>query len=320
MNPASVMKLVTTYAALELLGPAYRWKTEVYAATANDLVLKGYGDPKLNSRASGCCCARCAAAGLREIRGDLVLDRSYFAPRADGALRRRRLPALQRRARRAAGELQVAALQLPPGASAARCACSPSRACPASRSSTRCGSPRAPAPRAARSASCIQAELPVRGRRAPRSPAPYPAELRRARAQRRAATQPEDYVAGMIRQLWTEMGGTLERQVREGAVPPAARAGLHARVRAARRDRARHQQVLQQRDGAPALPHARRRAAAARRRGPRQPLAAIAQWLAAKRHQGARAGDGERLGPVAHRAHQRRAASARCCRRHGAAR
>ena len=30
-NPASVMKLVTTYAALELLGPAYRWKTEVYA-------------------------------------------------------------------------------------------------------------------------------------------------------------------------------------------------------------------------------------------------------------------------------------------------
>src|SRR6185295_11499829 len=30
MNPASVMKLVTTYSALELLGPAYRWKTEVY--------------------------------------------------------------------------------------------------------------------------------------------------------------------------------------------------------------------------------------------------------------------------------------------------
>ena len=31
MNPASVMKLVTTYAALELLGPAYAWKTEAYA-------------------------------------------------------------------------------------------------------------------------------------------------------------------------------------------------------------------------------------------------------------------------------------------------
>src|SRR5689334_76556 len=31
-NPASVMKLVTTYAALELLGPAYRWRTEAYYA------------------------------------------------------------------------------------------------------------------------------------------------------------------------------------------------------------------------------------------------------------------------------------------------
>src|SRR4026209_610318 len=48
MNPASVMKLATTYAALELLGPAYRWKTEAYAAgplrdgvLEGDLVLKG---------------------------------------------------------------------------------------------------------------------------------------------------------------------------------------------------------------------------------------------------------------------------------------
>ena len=41
------MKLVTTYAALELLGPAYRWKTEVYL-DGDDLYLKGYGDPKLN--------------------------------------------------------------------------------------------------------------------------------------------------------------------------------------------------------------------------------------------------------------------------------
>ena len=38
MNPASVMKLVTTYAALELLGPAFRWKTEAYV-DGNDVVL-----------------------------------------------------------------------------------------------------------------------------------------------------------------------------------------------------------------------------------------------------------------------------------------
>jgi D-alanyl-D-alanine carboxypeptidase len=54
MNPASTMKLVTTYAALDLLGPTYTWKTEAYAGTGlqgdtlqGDLVLKGYGDPKL---------------------------------------------------------------------------------------------------------------------------------------------------------------------------------------------------------------------------------------------------------------------------------
>lgn len=34
MNPASVMKLVTTYAALDLLGPAYTWKTTIWTETA----------------------------------------------------------------------------------------------------------------------------------------------------------------------------------------------------------------------------------------------------------------------------------------------
>jgi D-alanyl-D-alanine carboxypeptidase/D-alanyl-D-alanine-endopeptidase (penicillin-binding protein 4) len=55
MNPASVMKVVTTYAALDLLGPEYRWKTEAYlggkldrkGTLAGNLVIKGYGDPKI---------------------------------------------------------------------------------------------------------------------------------------------------------------------------------------------------------------------------------------------------------------------------------
>ncbi len=90
MNPASVMKLVTTYAALEQIGPAYRWKTEVYAAGAlqdgvlvGDLVLKGAGDPKLDLEAVSRLVRALRGKGLREIRGDLVLDRSRFE-RADG--------------------------------------------------------------------------------------------------------------------------------------------------------------------------------------------------------------------------------------------
>src|SRR5437762_3304216 len=86
-NPASVMKLVTTYAGLELLGPAYRWKTEVYLdgsrtgeVLQGNLVLRGYGDPKLNLESFWLLLRGLRDRGLREIRGDVLLDRSFFAP------------------------------------------------------------------------------------------------------------------------------------------------------------------------------------------------------------------------------------------------
>jgi serine-type D-Ala-D-Ala carboxypeptidase/endopeptidase (penicillin-binding protein 4) len=92
MNPASTMKLVTTFAALELLGPDYRWKTEAYAGGSlagptleGDLVLKGYGDPKITVEQFQTLIAALRATGLATIRGDLVLDRSYFAPAAHDA-------------------------------------------------------------------------------------------------------------------------------------------------------------------------------------------------------------------------------------------
>jgi D-alanyl-D-alanine carboxypeptidase/D-alanyl-D-alanine-endopeptidase (penicillin-binding protein 4) len=78
-NPGSVMKVVTTYAALELLGPAYRWKTEAYR-DGEDLVLRGTGDPKLNYESFWMLLRNLRGRGLREIRGDVVLDRSRFGP------------------------------------------------------------------------------------------------------------------------------------------------------------------------------------------------------------------------------------------------
>ncbi len=87
LNPASTVKLLTTYAALELLGPAYRWPTEAYAAgdiahgvLAGDLLLKGYGDPNLTLENFWLLLRDLRARGLHEIRGDLVLDRSFFSP------------------------------------------------------------------------------------------------------------------------------------------------------------------------------------------------------------------------------------------------
>ncbi len=85
MNPASTMKLLTTYAALDMLGPAYHWKTEAYldgelkdGVLYGNLVLKGYGDPKFTLEQFWLWLRELRARGLREIRGDLVLDRSFF--------------------------------------------------------------------------------------------------------------------------------------------------------------------------------------------------------------------------------------------------
>lgn len=85
INPASTMKLVTTYAALELLGPAFQWKTEFFTdGTLKDgvldgnLYLKGGGDPKLNMERLWLLLRDLRANGVRHISGDLILDRSYF--------------------------------------------------------------------------------------------------------------------------------------------------------------------------------------------------------------------------------------------------
>jgi D-alanyl-D-alanine carboxypeptidase/D-alanyl-D-alanine-endopeptidase (penicillin-binding protein 4) len=85
VNPASTMKLLTTFAALETLGPAYRWKTDAYltgklenGVLQGDLVFKGYGDPKLTVEQFWMWLRELRQRGLRDIRGDIVLDRSFF--------------------------------------------------------------------------------------------------------------------------------------------------------------------------------------------------------------------------------------------------
>ena len=85
MNPASTMKLATTMAGLELLGPQYVWRTEALAAVPlkqgvleGDLWLRGGGDPRLVIEDLWLLVQRLRGGGVREIRGDLVLDRSAF--------------------------------------------------------------------------------------------------------------------------------------------------------------------------------------------------------------------------------------------------
>ncbi len=85
LNPASTMKLVTTNAALDLLGPAFTWQTQAYASGVQsgdilhgDLIIKGGGDPKLVLENFWLFLRQIRARGIREIRGNLVLDRSLF--------------------------------------------------------------------------------------------------------------------------------------------------------------------------------------------------------------------------------------------------
>lgn len=84
-NPASTIKLVTTYLALESLGPTYVWKTTASGMAAprggvleGDLYLKGQGDPYLVLERFWLLVREIRLRGVREIRGDVVIDNSYF--------------------------------------------------------------------------------------------------------------------------------------------------------------------------------------------------------------------------------------------------
>jgi len=219
LNPASTMKLLTTYAALELLGPAYRWKTEAWL-DGDNLVLKGYGDPKLNYESFWMLLRSLRGRGLREIRGDVILDRSYFAPMPDVPFdnepyRPYNVPpdallvnfkALRFTFFPDSGNVRVFVEPALPGLEVVNALRLADGACPEGRAFREligAAFESRPKPRAsftgAYPAQCGEKDLNV------------------------ALHVPEDYVAGMIRQLWAEMGGTWKGNVREGAVPAGAR-------------------------------------------------------------------------------------------------
>ena len=85
LNPASVMKLATSFAALNQLGPGYAWSTDVWAdgviadgVLSGDLVIKGHGDPTLTLARMWLLQRELRARGVRHIHGNLVLDLSHF--------------------------------------------------------------------------------------------------------------------------------------------------------------------------------------------------------------------------------------------------
>lgn len=87
VSPASTLKVLTSFIALDELGPNFRWKTQIYsdvpikaAQLKGNLYLKGGGDPNFTWDKLSQMLRNLRQQGLREIQGDIVLDRSYFQP------------------------------------------------------------------------------------------------------------------------------------------------------------------------------------------------------------------------------------------------
>jgi D-alanyl-D-alanine carboxypeptidase/D-alanyl-D-alanine-endopeptidase (penicillin-binding protein 4) len=88
VNPASLTKLLTTMAALERLGPAWHWQTPVWISgplkdgvLEGSVFIKGSGDPKLVLERLWLLLRRLQQLGVRDIRGDIVLDnRAWVVP------------------------------------------------------------------------------------------------------------------------------------------------------------------------------------------------------------------------------------------------
>ncbi len=226
MNPASVIKLITTYAALELLGPSYVWKTGFYANGAvrgevldGDLIIKGSGDPKLAQEQLWLALKAVRARGVREIRGNLLLDRSGFdASGFDPA----KFDGDPLRAYNAGPDallinFKAFALTFAPDDSAATVNVSAEPRGMAVRSAVKltpgaCVDFRAYPVRAKIDATGIVLTGNYAASCGVKTWWLHPFELTHAQ-----------YAAAVIRQLWSEAGGTLTGEVRDGAVPAGAK-------------------------------------------------------------------------------------------------
>jgi D-alanyl-D-alanine carboxypeptidase/D-alanyl-D-alanine-endopeptidase (penicillin-binding protein 4) len=83
--PASVMKVITTAAALHYLGPEYRFKTRLLHTgqrqlniIQGDLILRGGGDPRIGTEQLWNIATQLKASGINEVTGNLIIDASFF--------------------------------------------------------------------------------------------------------------------------------------------------------------------------------------------------------------------------------------------------
>ncbi|MDP3761322.1 MAG: D-alanyl-D-alanine carboxypeptidase/D-alanyl-D-alanine-endopeptidase [Ramlibacter sp.] len=222
VNPASVAKLATTFAGLELLGPAFTWSTPVYVDGAvqggtlhGNLYIRGQGDPKLVAERLWLLLRRVQGLGIRSISGDIVLDRSAFeTPAADpGAFDGEPLRPYNAAPDALLLNFKALAMTFTPQGGQAQVHVEPAMAglqVPAAvpLSPGECGDWRGG----------LKADFgdPARIRLA----GAYPASCGE-RTWPVAYADPRSYSARAVAGAWQQMGGALAGQVREGRVPAA---------------------------------------------------------------------------------------------------
>ncbi len=226
-NPASVMKLVTTAAALELLGPEYRWHTRIWTdgvlrdgTLQGNLYVQGSGDPKLVVERLWLLLQPLRDAGIRHISGDLVLDRSAFTVQAGdpGAFDGAEQAAYNVLPDALLLNFQVATVHIRPdaGQKLAHVALEPPLA-----------GENVPATVALGQGACepwlnAMASATVRARRITLPDKPYP-ESCGSQHWRAAYPEPGQFAGKALLGVWQTLGGSLGGQVREAPVPPAVR-------------------------------------------------------------------------------------------------
>jgi D-alanyl-D-alanine carboxypeptidase/D-alanyl-D-alanine-endopeptidase (penicillin-binding protein 4) len=219
LNPASTMKLVTTYVALQQLGPAYRWKTEAYL-DGDALVLRGTGDPKLNYESFWMLLRNLRGRGLRDIRGDIVLDRSYFAPAQYSPF-----DSDTYRPYNVTPDALLVNFKslrftfIPEDGKGVRIYAEPALPGLTIVNSLRLGDGPCVEGRAFRQ--LLEAAFQPTPPRASFTGA-YPASCGE-RDMNVALYEPEAYLADLVRELWTELGGTWSGRLRDGTASPQAR-------------------------------------------------------------------------------------------------
>jgi D-alanyl-D-alanine carboxypeptidase/D-alanyl-D-alanine-endopeptidase (penicillin-binding protein 4) len=90
-NPASIQKVLTSIVALDKLGSDFRWRTSIFSkseienGTLNgDLTLYGRGAPDFDDQGVENLVAQLKAKGVRQIKGDIIGDDSFFKGEALG--------------------------------------------------------------------------------------------------------------------------------------------------------------------------------------------------------------------------------------------